>query len=208
MSNLRINFFYFFLYLVKCIQKNNYTNFFYSNTFLRYNYIISNLNNYLKNASNKIDSLSLENDFKFFYSSHHLPKSIFLKSHTKPQFFTNSRFENLFLMRSFKTYMKINIHNPSNLRVHSSFFSSYLSFYAANVSVINIRKFFQYYKTFFNFISNVFYYKLPFLSFGSTSFKKDILSLNWLYLSRFNYMWKYTKPFFFLHLIRYVTKCV
>jgi hypothetical protein len=74
--------------------------------------------------------------------------------------------------------MKINIYNPSNLRVHSSFFSSYLSFYAANVSVINVRKFFQYYKTFFNFISNVFYYKLPFLSFGGLSFKKDLLSLN------------------------------
>jgi len=89
-----------------------------------------------------------------------------------------SKQENLFLLRSFKTYMKINIYNSSNLRVHNSFFTSYLSFHSANVSLINVRKFFQYYKTFFNFVSNIFYYKLPFLSFGSSSFKKDILSLN------------------------------
>lgn len=93
--------------------------------------------------------------------------------------------------------MKINIFNSSNLRVHNSFFLSYLSFASANVSVNSIKKFFQYYKTFFHFISNVFYYKLPFLSFGSSAFKREILSLNWLYLSKFTYMWRYTKSFLF-----------
>ena len=195
--NSRISFFNFFLYIVNNIKKYNYTFFSLSNTFLRYSYIVNNLNNYLKNASNKINILSLENDFKFSYSSHHFSKLNIIRTHSKPQFFTNSKNENLFLLRSFKMYMKINIYNPSNLRVHSSFFSSYLSFSSANVSVINVRRFFQYYKTFFNFVSNIFYYRLPFLSFGSSSFKKDILSLNWSYLSRFNHMWKYTKPFFF-----------
>ena len=192
-----LSFLNFFIYLVNCIHKNTLITFFYTNNFLRYNYILNNLNIFLKNSSNKIDTLSLENDFKFFYSSQHISKSTILSFHTKPQFFTISRQENLFALKSFKMYMKINVYNSSNLRVHSSFFTTYLSFASANVSLINVRKFFQYYKTFFNFVSNIFYYKLPFLSFSSSSFKREILSLNWSYLSKFSYMWKYTKPFFF-----------
>jgi hypothetical protein len=184
----RLYFIYFFSYLLNLLNKNTYITFFFSNNFLRYNYIINNLNVYLNNSSNKTNYLELENDFKYFYSSHNLPKSEITKFHTKPKFFSISKQENLFLLRSFKTYMKINIYNSSNLRVHNSFFMSYLSFHSANVSLISVRKFFQYYKNFFNFISNIFYYKLPFLSFGSSSFKKDLLSLNWSYLSRFSYM--------------------
>lgn len=93
--------------------------------------------------------------------------------------------------------MKINIYNFGNLRVNNSFFFSYISFSSANVSVNNITKFFQYYKNFLNFISNVFYYKLPFLSFSNSAFKREILALNWSYLSKFNYIWRYTKSFMF-----------
>lgn len=165
--------------------------------FLKYNYIINSINIFSKISSNKINILGLENDFKHFYSSKHLPSAQVEKFHSRPKFFSSNKYENLFLISSFKLYTKINIYNSSNLRVHNSYFVSYLSFRSSNVSVNSIKKFFQYYKTFFHFVSNVYYYKIPFLSFGSSAFKRELLSLNWLYLSKFTFMWHYTKPFFF-----------
>lgn len=136
------------------------------------------MNLMIKKASNSISTLNIENDFKFFYSSKYSYEHQIEKMSTKPKFFSTNKYENLFLLKSFKVYMKINIHNSSNLRVHNSYFFSYLSFSSANVSLNSIKKFFQYYKTFFHFVTNIYYYKIPFLSFGSSAFKREILSLN------------------------------
>ena len=144
-----------------------------------------------------ISPLDLKNDFKFFYSSEYMHRFDIKKLNTQPKFFCYNNRENLFVLKSFKLYVKINIYNPSNFRVNNSFFFSYLSFSSANTSVNNISRFFGYYKTFFQFISNIFYYKLPFLSFGNSAFKKEVLALNWFYLSKFSYIWRYTKPFVF-----------
>ena len=195
--NQHTNFLKFYLFFISNLNKQIFFNYSYSTNFIKYNFILNSINSILKKTSNTVSTLNIENDFKFFYSSKYYPEHHVEKISSKPKFFSTSKYENLFLLKSFKVYMKINIHNSSNLRVHNSYFFSYLSFASANVSLTNIKKFFKYYKTFFHFLTNVYYYKIPFLSFGSSSFKREILSLNWFYLSKFTFMWRYTKPFFF-----------
>lgn len=172
--------------------KNNY---FYSNSFIRFTFILKNLNCLSNSLIDKNNTNHFTNEFKSFFSRtdsvKHYPENL----SSKPKFFDSSNLEMPFILKSFKLYLKINMQSVKSLKVHGSFFTYYLSFTGGNVSLINIKKFFTLYKNMFYFISNIFYYQLPLLSFGGISFKKEILALNWSYMSHFNFMWRYTKPF-------------
>jgi len=141
-------------------------------------FILKNLN-ITKNSfipQTKVDHL--ENEFKAFFT---IPHKSFLNNENflnKPKFFRNHKFDIPFIMSSFKLYMKINMHSVKFLKVHGSFFNSYLSFTACNTSFINVKKYFLLYKNIFYFMSNIFYYQLPLITFGSSYFKQEVLSIN------------------------------
>jgi len=42
---------------------------------------------------------------------------------------------------------------------------------------------------------NLFFYKIDTLTFGTSFFKQELLSLNWQSMKKFKFMWRYTRPF-------------
>ena len=175
--------------------KNNIIFWSFSFNFTQFHYFIENLKLFSNSLPNRINPRTLEKEFASSFMFNHTSKTKIFKFNNVPKFFNISMSENLFVLKSFKTYMKINIYGANNFKVHGSFFTHYLTFMSSNTSVISVKKFFNFYKNIFFFITNIFYYQIPLLSFGSSSFKKELLSLNWSYLSNFNFVWRYTRPF-------------
>ena len=83
------------------------------------------------------------------------------------------------------------------LAPHFSFVSLYQYNRQSNVGYFNFRKVFNVWLTLINFLVNFFFYKITFLSFTSSYFKYENLSLNWSMNKTVRNLWKYSNPFLF-----------
>ncbi len=111
----------------------------------------------------------------------------------------NNKFFSLFFLFNysfFNTYFRSNFLN--------NFF--YINHFKNKIIIIDSSKFILRWVESYNLIFNIFYYNFNPLFFGTTLFKKEILSLNWNY----NYfdinLWKYYFPFFIFKLNNYNKK--
>ena len=104
--------------------------------------------------------------------------------------------ENTQLLQSFKSYIRINSNSLTTLTIpHFSFKHFYLGYRRGGVAVLNINKFFTRWKDVYYLMFNLFFYKIDALTFGTSFFKQELLSLNWQSMKKFKFMWRYTRPF-------------
>ena len=100
------------------------------------------------------------------------------------------------LFTSFKSYLKLNSTSQGTINLpHASFTQFYLGYRRGGLAVLNVSKFYTRWKDVYYLLFNLFYYELEVLTFGSSFFKSELLALNWQSMSRFKFMWRYTKPF-------------
>jgi len=93
-----------------------------------------------------------------------------------------------FLNKSFNTYTNISLFSQTKtLKPHYSFYSFFIKNHNQNSSyILNISKFYNKYINTLTFVINTFYYRLDVVFFGNTFFKNEILSMNWLFLTKYN----------------------
>lgn len=93
------------------------------------------------------------------------------------------------LHKSFYIFIKLSLSSQKlTLKPHHSFKSFFVKNKLNGSSLIlNISKIRNKYFTFFSLILNMYFYKLPMLIFGHVFFKSEILSINWVHLSKFIY---------------------
>ena len=104
--------------------------------------------------------------------------------------------ENLQLLKSFKSYIRVNSNSITTLTVpHFTFKHFYLGYRRGGTAVLNISKFFTRWKDVYYLMFNLFFYKIDTLTFGTSFFKQELLSLNWQSMKKFKFMWRYTRPF-------------
>ena len=112
----------------------------------------------------------------------------------KPQTISNlKKYKSLFLLfTNINTSLVDRVLTP-----HFSFVSLYQYNKQSNVGYFSFRKVFNVWLTLINFLVNFFFYKINFLSFTSSYFKYENLSLNWSVNKTIRSLWKYSNPFLF-----------
>jgi len=100
------------------------------------------------------------------------------------------------LLTSFKSYIRVNSNSLNTLTIpHFTFKHFYLGYRRGGTSVLNVSKFFTRWKDVYYLMFNLFFYKIDALTFGTSFFKRELLSLNWQAMKKFKFMWRYTRPF-------------
>jgi hypothetical protein len=126
-------------------------------------------------------------DINFFEKSIYRHKSYFKKSS-----------ETMFNRTLFLTFLHVNTWLPTpRVTVHPSFNIFYFFNKDLNLGCFNIKRIFNLWSNVLIFITNIFFYKLDYLVFGTSYFKYEILSLNWNLVKFNELLWKYTQPFTF-----------
>lgn len=91
--------------------------------------------------------------------------------------------------------------STQNLKLHSRVHPSARSYFmdqrSASSSIFNPTKLFRRWQDFFHLMFNLFFYKIDMLYFGNKVFKKQVLALNWLALTRVRYIWSYMHPYLY-----------
>lgn len=189
------------------VRNNNYKNllsFFLKNTLL-----LKNLFNYVKldyMFFNKIKFLfkysnlflTKINYSTVFKTTFKLDKSLFHHHSVKHRSFFKKNSNTLFNKTLFLNFIKLNTWLPTpRLTAHPSFNIFYYFNKDLNLGCFNITKTFNLWTSIIIFITNIFFYNLNYLVFGTSYFKYEILSLNWNSIKFNQRLWKYTQPFTF-----------
>ena len=145
--------------------------------------------------NNPIYTNFLTNEFKAHYKKHRTVRSAEVKSIMHPVINTQTMTK-VKLLLSFKSYLRVNSASTSTITIpHFSFKHFYLGYRRGGNAVLNINKFFTRWKDTYYLTFNLFYYEIDLLTFGTSFFKSEILSLNWQSMNKFKFMWRYTRPF-------------
>ena len=146
------------------------------------------------NVSNPNYINFLNQDFKLAFKNHKVLRGA---QRSKPNA-TIAKFDvatNVRMFKSFKTFIQLNSNSFSTLTIpHHSFRSFYLGYSKGGLVVLNLAKLFNRWKDVYYLFFNLFFYKIDMLTFGSSFFKTELLALNWQVMSKFKFMWRYTRP--------------
>lgn len=160
---------------------------------LYWNHLFNHFNK--KNKYNQIKINFVKSNFKIQGYSNSINKNFFsnLPQLTKTKLHNTP---NNFFYKNFKTYLRTNIssNNPT-FQVSSSFKSYYMGATKGGLSVFNVSKLFNKWKLSYYLFFNLFHYKIQFLSFTPSFFKKEVLSLTWKDAKQVSFLWRYIKPF-------------
>ena len=98
----------------------------------------------------------------------------------------------------FKSFMHLNTLLPTpKIEPHASFNSFYIYNKASNVGFFNVKKVLHVWHNIIIFMTNLFFYNLKHVAFGSSYFKKEIVALNWHGFSFTRTSWRYTHAFMY-----------
>jgi hypothetical protein len=137
----------------------------------------------------------LANEFKLAYKNNLTLKKSVTPNNTKPLIETG-QVQQLKLFKTFKSFLQVNSSSSSTLMIpHFSFKHFYLGYRRGGLSLLNVNKLFNRWKDAYYLMFNLFYYEIELLTFSTSFFKSEVLSLNWQVMGRFKFMWRYTKPF-------------
>jgi len=146
----------------------------------------------------KIDpnySSFMRTEFKLSYKNNLTPQLYPSPQNTKPilEFGDDHK---ITLLKPFKTFLRFSSASSNTISIpHFSFKYFYLGYRRGGLAVLNINKLFTRWKEAYYLMFNLFYYEIEMLTFATSFFKSEVLSLNWQVMSRFKFMWRYTKPF-------------
>ena len=102
------------------------------------------------------------------------------------------------ILSFFKVYISTNSFNYRYfLETHNSWKSFYIYNSKSGTSILNLNKIFLKWKNFYYLFYNLLYYNIDIVIFGTSFFKKELLSINWNIFSNVTSMWRYIKPFLF-----------
>ena len=128
--------------------------------------------------NNPIYTNFLANEFKLHYKQHRSVRHAEVHSLMQPVIDTQVGTK-VRLLKSFKSYLRVNNASNSTITIpHFSFKHFYLGYRRGGNAVLNINKFFTRWKDTYYLTFNLFYYQIDTLTFGTSFFKNEILSLN------------------------------
>lgn len=169
-------------------------NIFYKLFFLLRNYKTNFL--YLIKLKNLVvlTSTFKKNSFKYNFKS--LDTNVinkiklnFFKKYPKQHYFKNL----------FKSYIYLNTWSEKfKLSVHPTLSQYYYYNSHFNTGLLNLKKLNNVWKNLLNFILNIFFFQLNFVTFSNSYFKYETLLLNIQLISLIKYLYKYTSSFVFL----------
>ena len=100
------------------------------------------------------------------------------------------------LFKTFKSFLRVTSASNSTLMIpHFSFKHFYLGYRRGGLVILNVNKLFNRWKDAYYLTFNLFYYEIELLTFSTSFFRSEILALNWQVMTKFKFMWRYTKPF-------------
>lgn len=150
---------------------------------------------HLQTSTNPLYSNFLIARFKFAYKNDLRLKKSVTPSQSQPIRPSNSN-KQIKLLKTFKSFLRVTSASSSILMVpHYSFRHFYLGYRKGGLALLSVNKLFQRWKDVYYLIFNLFYYEIELLTFSTSFFRFEILSLNWRIMSKFKFMWRYTKPF-------------
>ena len=147
------------------------------------------------------------------------PNSHFLKSlRSFTKYSTKNTYKTFYTYNSFKT--PINLHkiilgkvlpkhlfnvysslltqsSTLNTRIHPSQKFFFLIEVRSNTRAYNLTKILTKWLDIYNLLLNLFYYQIPILIFGTPTFRRELVSLNWLLHTKIQDFWKYVPNSFF-----------
>ena len=144
---------------------------------------------------NPIYNNFLTTEFKLTYKNNLVFKNSATSTSTKPIIVVSAT-EQVKLFKTFKSFLRVTSASSSVLMIpHFSFRHFYLGYKRGGLALLNINKLFNRWKDAYYLTFNLFYYEIELLTFSTSFFRSEILSLNWQVMSKFKFMWRYTKPF-------------
>jgi len=94
------------------------------------------------------------------------------------------------ILSFFKVYISTNSFNYRYfLETHNSWKSFYIYNSKSGTSILNLNKIFLKWKNFYYLFYNLLYYNIDIVIFGTSFFKKELLSINWNIFSNVTSMW-------------------
>ena len=112
--------------------------------------------------------------------------------------FKKKNTDNLLNKRLFMSFLYLNTWLPTpRVTVHPSFNVFYFFNKNLNLGCFNIKRLFSLWNNIIIFVTNIFFYNINCLAFGTSYFKYEILSLNWSLIKFNKLLWKYTEAFTF-----------
>ena len=153
--------------------------------------------NLSKVRSNVLGQTTRSNEFKSMYTLK--TGSFMVKKHRSASQLT---FQKQPLQHKLLSLLKIFLRtnsftNTDTFHVHASWTSYYFKITFGDGCVISIRKFFIRWKQAYYLLFNLFFYDIPLIVFGTTFFRKELLSFNWKSTPKLLSVWRYVSPFFF-----------
>lgn len=160
---------------------------------LYWDFLINSFNK--KNKYNRIKINFIKSNFKIQGYGDSINKNFFNNLPQSPQIKIQNA-PNNFLHKNFKTYLRTNIssNNPT-FQISASFKSYYIGSTKGGSAVFNVSKLFNKWKLSYYLFFNLFHYKIKFLTFTPSFFKKEVLSLTWKDIKQISFLWRYIKPF-------------
>jgi len=141
---------------------------------------------------------SLASDFKLMRRTVSTGTPIVEPSPHKPQLLRNLR-KSSDDMDLFRTYLRVTSVSSTGLfAVHPHFRFMFLRHSASASTVASISGVLTRWQSAYYFLFNLFYFNMEVMVFGTSFFKKELLSFNWKTTNHLKFMWRYTLPFLFL----------
>ena len=137
----------------------------------------------------------LATEFKLTYKNNLLFTKSAMSHSSRPITAAGST-EQIKLFKTFKSFLRVTSASNSTIMIpHFSFKHFYLGYKRGGLVLLNINKLFNRWKDVYYLVFNLFYYEIELLTFSTSFFRSEVLSLNWQVMSKFKFMWRYTKPF-------------
>ena len=120
------------------------------------------------------------------------------KKNPSTYFFSQKVVSAAFLKKTFTVFIRLNFFlSTTEFKTYSGAKQTYFSTSPQGLTLSSLGIAFRFWHTFYIFLSNIHYFKLPLLYFTNSLFRQEALALNWTYFLRFKFLWKYTQQFFY-----------
>ena len=135
---------------------------------------------------------------QIFKSIFKIDKNLIMNLNFKKRSFFKKNSDILFNKSLFLSFLYLNTWLPTpRVTVHPSFNIFYFFNKNLNFGCFNVKKIFSLWNNIITFITNIFFYNINCLAFGTSYFRYEILALNWSLIKFNQLLWKYTQAFTF-----------
>lgn len=133
------------------------------------------------------------------WGTHDTPHWLKIFKKNSPTYFFSQKVVSMpFLKKTFTIFIRLNFFlSTTEFKTYSGAKQTYFSTSPRGLTLNSLGVAFKFWYTFYIFLGNVHYFKLPLLYFTNSLFRQEALALNWTYFLKFKFLWKYTQQFFY-----------